>query len=87
METRKKRRVLHYSVTSEDDGFVARCLDIEVASDGSTVAEALANLEDALILYGEAEAWKPMLFPDKPIELTDEDREWLDMKPVGREIV
>jgi predicted RNase H-like HicB family nuclease len=38
-------------VTEEDGGFVARCLNPEVASDGATPEEALANLREALELY------------------------------------
>lgn len=41
-------------VTEEDGGFVARCLDPDVASDGNTEAAALANLRQALELYYEA---------------------------------
>ena len=33
--------------------FVARCLDVEVISDGATEQEAVANLYDALELYFE----------------------------------
>jgi predicted RNase H-like HicB family nuclease len=32
---------------------VARCLDVEVASQGRTIDEALANLREALELYFE----------------------------------
>lgn len=35
----------------EEDLFVARCLDIEVASDGHTKAEAAANLQEAIAVY------------------------------------
>ena len=41
------------AVTQEDDLFVARCLDVEVASQGSNVETALANLREALELYFE----------------------------------
>jgi predicted RNase H-like HicB family nuclease len=44
---------LKYVVFSEEDGFVARCLDVEVASDGVTEQEAVANLQEALELYFE----------------------------------
>jgi predicted RNase H-like HicB family nuclease len=35
------------------EGFVARCLDVNVASEGGTEAEATANLREALELYFE----------------------------------
>lgn len=45
-------------ITEEDDGIVARCSNPEVASDGNTPEEALANLRDALELYFEsADRW------------------------------
>lgn len=40
-------------VTEEDSGFVARCLNPEVASDGATPDLALSNLREALELYFE----------------------------------
>ncbi|MDP1613783.1 MAG: type II toxin-antitoxin system HicB family antitoxin [Sulfuritalea sp.] len=44
---------LHFVVSNGDDAFVARCLEVEVASDGSTEAAAVANLREALELYFE----------------------------------
>jgi len=41
------------AVTHEDDLYVARCLDVEVASQGESVDEALDNLREALELYFE----------------------------------
>lgn len=46
-------RNLNYVVYFEDDAFVARCLDVEVASEGDTSEEAVANLREALELYFE----------------------------------
>lgn len=43
------------AVTHEVPWYVARCLDVDVASQGETVEEALANLKDALELYFEGE--------------------------------
>ena len=40
-------------VTHEGDWFVARCLEVEVASQGHSVEEALVNLKEALELYFE----------------------------------
>jgi len=41
------------AVTQEAPWYVAPCLEIEVASQGNTVAEALKNLREALELYFE----------------------------------
>lgn len=41
------------TITEEDGGFVARCSNPEVASDGKTPDEALSNLREALELYFE----------------------------------
>jgi predicted RNase H-like HicB family nuclease len=41
------------AITHEAPGYVARCLEVEVASQGETVEEALANLREALELYFE----------------------------------
>jgi len=40
-------------VWKEDNVFVAQCAEIDVASDGETEQEALANLREALELYLE----------------------------------
>jgi predicted RNase H-like HicB family nuclease len=44
------------AVTHEGEWQVARCLEVELASQGHTVEEALANLREALELYFEDEA-------------------------------
>lgn len=41
------------AVTHEAPWYVARCLEVEVASQGETVEDALANLREALELYFE----------------------------------
>ena len=41
------------AITQEPPWYVARCLEIEVASQAETVEEALANLKEALELYFE----------------------------------
>lgn len=43
------------AVTRDGDWYVARCLEVEVASQGRTFEEALANLREALELYFEDE--------------------------------
>jgi predicted RNase H-like HicB family nuclease len=46
-------RTLSFVLYREGEGFVARCLDVNVASEGGTEAEATANLREALELYFE----------------------------------
>jgi predicted RNase H-like HicB family nuclease len=97
-----KKRMLRFSVEQENGIFVARCIDIDVVSDGKTEAEAIANLEEALALYGEEEGWEPLLKLQgteeiapvhQPVDLlagiTEENRhEAVDWGPrVGREII
>jgi predicted RNase H-like HicB family nuclease len=48
------------AVTHEPPWYVARCLEIEVTSQGETVEEALSNLREALELYFEDQP-----FPDR----------------------
>ena len=40
-------------LSREDDGFVALCPDLDIASQGSTIEEARANLIEALTLFFE----------------------------------
>lgn len=42
-------------VWKEEDLYVAKCLEVEVASQGKTKKEALKNLQEALELYFEDE--------------------------------
>ena len=39
------------SIWQEDEWFVAQCIEVDVASQGKTEAEALENLRDALELH------------------------------------
>lgn len=41
------------AITHEAPWYVARCLDVEVASQGKSEEEALSNLKEALELYFE----------------------------------
>ncbi len=41
-------------IKSEGDGYVALCPEVDVASQGDTVAEARANLREALALFLES---------------------------------
>ena len=43
------------AVTRDDRWYVARCLEVEVTSQGTSVDDALANLKEALELYFENE--------------------------------
>ncbi|MBI4491906.1 MAG: type II toxin-antitoxin system HicB family antitoxin [Chloroflexi bacterium] len=43
------------AITREGAWYVARCLEVEVTSQGESVDEALANLREALELYFEDE--------------------------------
>lgn len=48
-------RTLTAAVVRDGEWFVARCLEIEVASQGESIDEALTNLREALELYFEDE--------------------------------
>jgi predicted RNase H-like HicB family nuclease len=41
------------AITHEPPWYVARCFEVEVASQGETVEDAIANLKEALELYFE----------------------------------
>lgn len=47
------KKTFTVSVWQEDNWFVAQCLDVDIASQGETEAEALANLSEALELHFE----------------------------------
>ncbi len=40
-------------IQQEDDWYVSKCLENDVASQGKTLDEAMANLKEALALYFE----------------------------------
>jgi predicted RNase H-like HicB family nuclease len=50
---------LHALTWREGKLFVAKCLEVEVVSQGKTKLEAIKNLEEALELYFEDEGLKP----------------------------
>ena len=50
-----KKQMLHTIVWKEDKLFVAKFLELELASQGKTKNEALKNLKEALDLYLEDE--------------------------------
>ncbi|WP_445630836.1 type II toxin-antitoxin system HicB family antitoxin [Nostoc sp. DSM 114167] len=47
------KRTFTASVWQEGKWFVAQCLEIDIASQGQTETETLANLEEALSLHFE----------------------------------
>jgi predicted RNase H-like HicB family nuclease len=53
------------AVTQEDDWYVARCLEVEVTSQGATVESAVAHLREALELHFEDTALADV--PPSPI--------------------
>jgi predicted RNase H-like HicB family nuclease len=55
----EKARTLTAAVAKDGEWYVARCLEVEVASQGETIDEALANLREALELYFEDDEVPP----------------------------
>jgi predicted RNase H-like HicB family nuclease len=49
---------LHAIVWQEDDLFVAKCVEVELASQGKSEKEAINNLEEAMSLFFEDEKIK-----------------------------
>jgi len=52
-EAKTLEREIDVVVYREAGGFTARCLNVEVASQGATEAEALANIAEAVALFLE----------------------------------
>jgi predicted RNase H-like HicB family nuclease len=50
---KQMKRTFTASIWREDDWYVAQCLEVDVASQGETRDEALANLREALELHFE----------------------------------
>ena len=46
-------KVFTAAVHQEEDWYVAQCLEVDVASQGESIQEALANLSEAVGLYLE----------------------------------
>ncbi len=57
------QRILHTIVWKEEKIFVAKFLELELASQGRTKSEAIKNLKEALDLYFEDEDVKNLSFP------------------------
>ena len=51
------------TVTHDPPWYVARCLEVEVTSQGETIEQALANLKEALELYFEDAPAPPLCEP------------------------
>jgi predicted RNase H-like HicB family nuclease len=47
------KRPFAATVWREGDAYIAQCLEIDIASEGETEEDALANLKEALELYFE----------------------------------
>ena len=47
------RRTFSYSITLEGDWRIAQCLEVDIASQGKSVEEAVNNLREALELHFE----------------------------------
>lgn len=47
-------RTLTVTIWREDDGYVSLCPELDIASQGDTVEEARANLQEAVDLFFEA---------------------------------
>ena len=58
-----KKQLLHSVVWKEGALFVAKFLELELASQGKTRAEALGNLKEALDLYLEDEDGSDLRIP------------------------
>ena len=49
-----KNQTFTASIWTEDNWFIAQCLDVDIASQGESEESALANLAEALELYFES---------------------------------
>jgi predicted RNase H-like HicB family nuclease len=47
-------KTLTVTIWREDDGYVSLCPELDIASQGDTVEEARANLQEAVDLFFEA---------------------------------
>ena len=58
------------AIAHEDDWYAARCLEVDVTSQGRTIDEARTNLEEALALYFEDQ---PLDHAPEPLIITPVD--------------
>ncbi|HEX8929201.1 MAG TPA: type II toxin-antitoxin system HicB family antitoxin [Actinomycetota bacterium] len=70
-----EQATVHFTavVTQEGEWYVARCLEVEVASKGHTVEESLASLREALELYFEDAPPVEAAHPIRQAGLTSEE--------------
>ncbi len=62
------KRILTVSIVREGDWYIAQCLEVDVASQGATTEEALANLREAIELHFDLPT--STVLPDlRPIEV------------------
>ncbi len=54
MDTLQSTRKLTAIIEREDDGFVALCPELDIASQGDSIEEARQNLIEALTLFFES---------------------------------
>ncbi len=83
--SKKVNQTFTASVWQEGDRFVARCLEVDVASQGETEEEALANLREALELhFGPPRATSLAALKGVAGSL-DEPRNWKETIQIARE--
>lgn len=58
-----KKQILHTVVWKEENIFVAKFLELELASQGKTQKQAIGNLKEALDLYLEDDNGSKLSFP------------------------
>ncbi len=75
------KRRLSAAVHREGDWFVSWCPELDVASQGRTVEEALTNLREALELYLEGQE---ATLPEEPFLLTTIEVEHAQASPPAR---
>lgn len=76
IDARRAAGALRYLTAFEDGEYIARCLDVEVASKGDTQEEAIANLREVLELYFDNHPETKVTFVDDP----DWAEEWIKTK-------
>ena len=67
------RRQLTAIVERDGNGYVALCPEVDVASQGDSVAEARSNLEEALDLFFETASTEEIEKRHRPVPTTDRE--------------
>jgi predicted RNase H-like HicB family nuclease len=57
-------------IKQEEEWFVATCLENDIASQGKTINESVANLKEAIVLYYEDEKEALGLIQNDPVYVT-----------------